>query len=348
VNAEAPHVIVFDSGATEEEAAGDLGRRLASLEVKAPFVLSSVHGHALMARIEPVTPAVTPVLGADQQWASDVGSQARHAGADTIIAVGGGRCIDVAKLAAVRAGVTVVAVPTQLSHDGICSPVAVVPNEAGLSESVGAITPRAVFMSIPTLAGAPLASARAGLGDLMANPLALRDWSLAAEHGLEQIDKSAWDLSTESFSRIEPYLDSDPGKHAHDPAFIRTLGDALILSGMAMIAAGTSRPASGGEHEISHAIDLLFGGKALHGAQVAFGCIFSAALYGDDVEAFKRRLTRLGLPRHPGELGLSERDLVDMLLKAPDTRPGRFTILEDADLDEAKARDLIRKIWPEG
>jgi glycerol-1-phosphate dehydrogenase [NAD(P)+] len=115
-----------------------------------------------------------------------------------------------------------------------------------------------------------------------------------------------------------------------------------------MIAAGTSRPASGGEHEISHAIDQLFGGKALHGAQVAFGCIFSAALYDDDVAALKQQLARLGLPHHPGELGLSERNLVDLMLRAPETRPGRFTILEDADLDEARARDLIRGIWPEG
>jgi glycerol-1-phosphate dehydrogenase [NAD(P)+] len=318
------------------------------LEIEAPFVLSSVHGHALVLEIEPAAPVVTPVLGADQQWSADLGSMARRAGADSIVAVGGGRCIDVAKLAAVRAGITVVAVPTQLSHDGICSPVAVVPNDTGLTESVGAISPRAVFISIPTLAGAPPASVRAGLGDLMANPLALRDWSLAAEHGLEEIDKEAWDLSVDSFERIEPHLMSDPGNLSQDPAFLRTLGDALVLSGRSMIAAGTSRPASGGEHEISHAIDQLFGGKALHGAQVAFGCLFSVALYGEDVEAYKQRLARLGLPRHPGELGLSERNLVAMLLRAPDTRPGRFTILEDADLDEAKARDLIRRIWPEG
>jgi glycerol-1-phosphate dehydrogenase [NAD(P)+] len=348
VSAEEPHVIVFDAGATENDAAVDLQRALRSLEIDAPFVLSSVHGHVLASRVEPIAPLVTPVLGADQQWASDLGSTARRAGADSIVAIGGGRCIDVAKLAAVRAGVNVIAVPTQLSHDGICSPVAVVPDARGLSESVGAITPRVVFISMPTLVGAPIASVRAGLGDLMANPFALRDWSLAADHGLEEIDKAAWDLSVDSFQKIEPHLGADPADLLHDPDFLRTLGGALVLSGRSMIAAGTSRPASGGEHEISHAIDQLFGGKALHGAQVAFGCIFSVALYGDDVEAFKGRLARMGLPRHPGELGLSERNLIELLLRAPDTRPGRFTILEDADLDEAKARELIRAIWPEG
>src|SRR3712207_6898987 len=36
----------------------------------------------------------------------------------------------------------------------ICSPVAVVPNDAGRADSVGAIAPRAVFVSVPTAATA--------------------------------------------------------------------------------------------------------------------------------------------------------------------------------------------------
>src|SRR5918994_1076871 len=106
----------------------------------------------------------------------------------------------------------------------------------------------------------------------------------------------AWELSVESYERIEKYLDEDPATWLLDVDAVHRLADALILSGTAMICAGTSRPASGGEHEISHAIDELFSGRALHGAQVAFGCIFSVSLYGEDTDAFRRRLTRLGLP----------------------------------------------------
>ena len=112
-----------------------------------------------------------------------------------------------------------------------------------------------------------------------------------------------------------------------------------------MILAGTSRPASGAEHEISHALDQRFGGRALHGAQVAFGAIFSAALYGEDTDAFRKRLATIGLPEHPGDLQLTEQDLVHLLLDAPATRPGRFTILESANLDDAAARRLIKRIW---
>ena len=344
---EFPQVIVYDATEREEDAATQLAHHLEESGITSPLVISSIHGRRLGSQLKGIKESEAPAANANQQWASELGSRARRAGADAVIAIGGGRCIDVAKLAAVRAGLTVVAVPTQLSHDGICSPVAVVPNEEAKAESVGAIPPRLVFVSVPTLAGAPTASVRAGLGDLIANPLALRDWALAAERGLEVVDQRAWDLSVESFELIKRHLDIDPLEASKDPVFLRELADALVLSGMAMTYVGTSRPASGAEHEISHAIDELYGGRALHGAQVAFGCIFSVALYGEDTDAFRNQLQRIGLPQHPSELGLDEDEVVGLLLAAPDTRPGRFTILEDADLDEVRTRELVHRIWPE-
>jgi glycerol-1-phosphate dehydrogenase [NAD(P)+] len=343
---ELPEIHVFDASRDEADAGRALAAVLADLGIAAPFVVSSVHGKALAQEVAAgPDEAVVPEPGADQSWAVATGARAQRQGADAIVAIGGGRCLDVAKLAAGRAGLTVVTVPTQLSHDGICSPVAVVPNDAGRPESVGAVAPRAVFVSLPTLAGAPPASSAAGVGDLLANPLALRDWGLAIERGIDDPDESAWDMSAESFGLIEPFLDRDAAANAADPAFLRTLGDALVLSGMAMIQAGSSRPASGGEHEISHAIDELFGGRALHGAQVAFGCVFSVHLYGEDHGRFRERLRRLGLPQHPRELGLSRDDTVRVLLHAPETRPGRYTILEAAGLDDAGVRRVIGELW---
>lgn len=340
---EFPDVFVFDSADDEDEAAQQLAGVVADLGVERPFVVASSHGDRVTRALD--RPVERIGATADQERASDLGSQAHDSGADAIVAAGGGRCLDVAKLAAARAGLRLITIPTQLSHDGICSPVAVVPAGPGCGESLGAVAPRAVFISLPTLLGAPVRSLTAGLGDLIANPLALRDWSLAAQRGLEEIDDRAWDLSIESCALIEPHLDSDPDELSRDAAFVRRLADALILSGLAMIWAGTSRPASGGEHEISHGIDELFGGRALHGAQVAFGCIFSVALHDEDHWLFRKRLARLGLPQHPRDLRLTKDETVKLLLGAPDTRPGRFTILEEANLDEASARSVVEGIW---
>jgi glycerol-1-phosphate dehydrogenase [NAD(P)+] len=344
---ELPEVFIFDASDNEDDAALDLRRRIASLEIEAPFVVASVHGARLAEGLSGPRPPQRPIDGADQEWAAELGSEAKRSGADAVVAIGGGRCLDIAKLAAARAGLTLVAVPTQLSHDGICSPVAVVPGADGRAESVGAVEPRAVFVSLPTIVGAPAASVAAGLGDLLANPLALRDWTLAGERGLEEVDGRAWDLSVESYESIASDLDRDPQELAGDPEFLGRLANALVLSGMAMIQSGDSRPASGGEHEISHAIDHLYGGRALHGAQVAFGCVISLALYGEPTGAFRERLVHMGLPAHPRDLGLDAGDTLEMLLEAPNTRPGRFTILEHANLDDPSARRLIAEIWPD-
>lgn len=341
---EFPEVAIFD-GEDEDAAATELAAQVSAWGFHEPFVLASRHGTRLAAQLDGPEKVASPTHRADQEWAIELGSRARRAGADGVVAVGGGRCLDIAKLAAARAGLPSVAVPTQLSHDGICSPVAVVPDDSGRAESVGAIAPRLVFIALPTLLGAPPASVRAGIGDLLANPLALRDWALAAEHGLEEVDQRAWDLSVESFQTIEDHLDQAPETLAADRDFLRRLANALVLSGLAMIWSGTSRPASGGEHEISHAIDELYGGRAMHGEQVAFGCTVSVALYGEDPDAFRGRLKNLGLPEHPRDLGLAEDDVVRVLLHAPETRPGRFTVVEDANLDEDAARALVKRIW---
>lgn len=342
--ADFPQVFVSDED-TEGAAATELGRQVRSLGIEHPYLVASVHGARLASGLEGRVASETPPPEADQDWAEDLGSRAHDSGADAVIAIGGGRCLDVAKLASARAGLTIVVAPTQLSHDGICSPVAVVPDTSGTAESLGAIAPSAVFISLATLRAAPARAAAAGIGDLLANPLALRDWKLASGRGLEELDNRAWDLSVESYELISDHLDVEVATAIKDPEFLRRLADALVLSGMAMIASGTSRPASGGEHEISHAIDEIYGGRGMHGAQVAFGCIVSFALYEEDTDPFRAALRTLGLPQEPGELGLDTDQLVRVLMEAPNTRPGRFTILEEANLDEGALRSLVKRIW---
>ena len=310
-----------------------------------PFIVGSQRGAALVTSLTDIAAWVEPIKGANQLWAASVAPAVRHSGADVIAAIGGGRCLDLAKLIAAASGRPLVVVPTQLSHDGICSPVAVVPRDQGIPESVVAVAPRAAFFSLPILMESPLSSIRAGIGDLISNPLALRDWELAASRGLEEIDEGAWHLSVESFHLIERLLEADLDQDAHDPRVLGLLAHALANSGLAMISAGNSRPASGAEHKISHAIDHMFGPRALHGAQVGFGSLISVAMHGLDVDEFRMQLAQIGLPHHPEQLRLSEDDLVAVVLAAPKMRPGRYTILEQHDLDHRGARALIRSIW---
>jgi glycerol-1-phosphate dehydrogenase [NAD(P)+] len=135
--------------------------------------------------------------------------------------------------------------------------------------------------------------------------------------------------------------------HQRDPAlsdrFLTILAEALILSGMAMAVAGSSRPASGGDHEIMHAINDLFPGTASHGELAGLGALFCGYLRKDDEQfaAISACLRQHGLPRHPKQIGLSAGQFTSAVLHAPATRPGRYTILERLAMTPAQAAGAV-------
>src|SRR5204862_6677297 len=115
------------------------------------------------------------------------------------------------------------------------------------------------------------------------------------------------------------------------------LANGLLLSGLAMAAAGTSRPCSGAEHLVSHSLDLLLGSHAaLHGEQVALGCLVSAAAHRSPLlDTLHGLFARLGLPRHPADLGIEDDLMREAITRAPATRPDRHTILSEIAHDDA-------------
>jgi glycerol-1-phosphate dehydrogenase [NAD(P)+] len=140
-----------------------------------------------------------------------------------------------------------------------------------------------------------------------------------------------------------------PGRERSDQ-FLTVLAEALVLSGMAMAVAGSSRPCSGGDHEIMHAIDQLYPGTASHGELAGLGGLFCAYLREDDEQfaAISSCLRRHGLPRGPADVGLSLREFARAVDHAPATRPGRYTILERLALSQAqiakRVEDYVRAI----
>jgi glycerol-1-phosphate dehydrogenase [NAD(P)+] len=129
-----------------------------------------------------------------------------------------------------------------------------------------------------------------------------------------------------------------------DDGFLATLAESLILSGIAMSVAGTSRPCSGACHEISHALDATHGSPALHGEQVAVGALFASWLRADHgmVQTIDACLLRYGLPRVPADLGLSDEEFTAAVIEAPETRPDRYTVLEHLALDKHQVRERVK------
>jgi glycerol-1-phosphate dehydrogenase [NAD(P)+] len=244
-------------------------------------------------------------------------------GVTTALAVGGGRVIDTVKLAAARTGVDFVSVPTAVSNDGISSPVASLVGADGARSSHAARMPCGIVVDISAIGSAPPRTIRAGVGDLVGNLTACLDWQLAERDGYERYDAFTA-MIAESAAR--PMLDLEELDSSMSHAVV---AQGLLLSGLAMAAAGTSRPCSGAEHLISHALDVQLGARAaLHGEQVALGCLIAAAAHEwSQAPVLLRTFRRLGLPTTPEDLGISRAQLVEAVLAAPRMRPGRWTVL---------------------
>lgn len=256
---------------------------------------------------------------------------------DALVAIGGGRTLDVAKYAATRAAVPMVAVATNLAHDGLCSPVASLEYRGGKG-SFGVAMPLGVVVDLDFVRAAPARMVQAGVGDVVSNVSAIADWRLAQQVRAEPVDGLAVAFAS---TAAESVLDRDDGIASDE--FLVVLAEALVLSGMAMSVAGTSRPCSGACHEIVHAIDMLYPDVSTHGELAGLGGLFASFLRGDDrtVERMARCLRRHDLPRLPTDIGLTRDEFVTAVLRAPDTRPDRYTILEHLALDRGGVASAV-------
>ena len=127
-----------------------------------------------------------------------------------------------------------------------------------------------------------------------------------------------------TFARVAATSLVHRGDGIEDDDFLIALAEALVLSGLAMATAGSSRPCSGGDHEILHAIDHLFPGTAHHGELAGAASLFTSFLRGDEglARGIDACLTRHGLPRTPADLGLTEEQFAQAVLAGAGHAPG--------------------------
>ena len=181
-------------------------------------------------------------------------------GTQAIVGLGGGKALDVGKYLASLSGVSYFAVPTSVSNDGFCSPQASL-TLCGRRKSLQTGLPDAVIVDTEVCLGAPVPLWLSGVGDLVSKLTAVRDWKLAFHARGTPLNDLAALMSD---ATVYQFMASP----TRDPDGIRLLATALMLNGVAMEIAGSSRPASGSEHLISHALDHITAEPGLHGLQV--------------------------------------------------------------------------------
>jgi glycerol-1-phosphate dehydrogenase [NAD(P)+] len=334
-------------------AVADLGPILADQRISAggdvAVVVGPGQGEKIAELIKPTLDSADlfTVAGGTVDAALALGAELRARSYDAVVGIGGGKTIDTTKYAATRYGIPMVSVATSLANDGIASPTASLDHDGGKG-SYGVHIPIAVIVDLDFVEAGSDRQNRAGIGELLSNISALADWELARQVRGEPVDGLAVTLS-----RVGAEAILNHPADMTDDGFVTILAESLISSGLAMAISGTSRPVSGGCHEISHALDHLFPGTGSHGEQCGLGGLFCTFLRGDldRLGAMARCLHRHGLPVLPADLGLTDDQFVQAVVYAPRTRPDRYTIIEHLDLsaDEIRGRladyaDAIRDL----
>ncbi|GAA2812786.1 iron-containing alcohol dehydrogenase family protein [Kitasatospora paracochleata] len=317
---------------------GILADQRLSASGRIAVAISGGSGAALRGRLEPALPGADwyEVADGTLDAAVRLADDMRGGHYDAIVGLGGGKIIDAAKYAAARVGLPLVAVATNLAHDGICSPVSILDNDAGRG-SYGVPSPIGIVVDLDVVAKAPKRFVAAGIGDVVSNISACADWELSHAVTGEPLDGLAVAMARSAAENLLRH----PGS-LEDRDLLTSLAEALVLSGIAMNIAGSTRPSSGACHEISHALDVLYPKRsAQHGEQCGLGAAFASHLRGECelTGLIVDRLRFHGLPVTADQIGFSAAEFTEAVHYAPNTRPGRFTILEHLDLSPSDIRD---------
>lgn len=197
---------------------------------------------------------------------------------DLILGIGSGVIQDLCKYVSFFAKIPYMIVATAPSMDGYASDgAAMILN--GMKETVKAGLPRAIIADTEVLKDAPMEMIKAGYGDIIGKFSALCDWKLSVAVNDEYFCQYIYDTT---YQMIKNTLNTAKGLLQHDEESIKALMEALTIVGIMMSFAGSSRPASGSEHHLSHFFEIVgivndepyFS----HGIDVAYSTVITAQI----------------------------------------------------------------------
>ena len=241
---------------------------------------------------------------------------------DVLVGMGGGKTIDTAKIAADRANIPVLVVPTIASTDAPCSGCAVLYSEQGVFESVyyQKSNPAAVLVDTEIIARAPVRFLVAGMGD------ALATWFEAKSCCDTQSENECGGLSTltglnlarlcyDTLLQYGVTAKIAAERHIITPALEHIVEANILLSGIGFESGGLASA-----HSIHNGLTALEETHAYyHGEKVAFGVLAGLQLTDappEESAAVFSFCEKVGLPTTLADIGLRNCDRNRLMLVA--------------------------------
>lgn len=243
-------------------------------------VVASLRAAGVAVAAEPLVFAGTPTLYAGYGNVEIVRDRLADLPVAVPCSIASGTLNDITKLAAGELGRPYMNVCTAASVDGYSSFGASIAID-GFKITRSCPAPAGLIADLDIIEQAPQRLTSTGYGDLSEKIPAGADWILADELGIEPIDPAAWALvqegAWEALRQPDRIGRSEPGA-------IAALMESLLMSGLAMQATKSSRPASGAGHQFSHTWEMEGHGldrepPLSHGFKVGIGSIASCALW---------------------------------------------------------------------
>ena len=174
--------------------------------------------------------------------------EALCADVDGILSVGTGSLNDICRVAALTCRKKFCIFATAPSMDGFAADLAPIIRN-NFKKSWKGKQPDAILADTAILAKAPAVLKAAGFGDMVAKYLGIFDWRVSHLLTGEHYCPAIAELTLNSVRRMISLADKVTGDSEEAAGAIM---ESLVLSGLAMKLADSSRPASGAEHAVSH------------------------------------------------------------------------------------------------
>lgn len=270
-------------------------------------------------------------------WASSL------PGAEYLIGIGGGVCIDATKYLAWKRQLPFVLAPSAISVDAFLTDTIGI-RKNGKVTYVGKVYPDRVLIDYHLIQMAPKYVNQAGAGDILSIHTALWDWRLAARQKGEHYNRSLVKQSENLLFQLDEAADEI---YSVSNQGITSLVELYAAEVQICTQVGNSRPEEGSEHFWAYNLEYRTRKQFIHGEVITLGVLLMAALQKNHLTEIQGIIQKLGIRCHPANYGISRQELLDSLITAKayvENEKLPYSVLNYRSITPLIAEKLLRQI----